>query len=306
MGVDSILSKHRTIGNGGTILNVDRNKARKRLVVVGNGMAGARVVEEILKRSPDQFDIVMFGAEPYGNYNRILLSNVLNGSQQATDIFINPLSWYRDNNIRLHAGVKASHIDRKRRVVVGAPLKKDSLAYSADAEPEGSAVDRRALRPRHHRDGLTPVCSSDGRLRRDRDFSLPNDRRLLAYCGVCARSAGARPSLAADLLGLEAARGLLSHGVEVTVLEAGPQLMMAQLDPEAGDMLLKTIEAMGIHVRCNTITTKISRADGRISHLEFKDGSMLGNRHGRCQHRNPPDHGDRDALGHHRESRDRL
>ena len=122
------------------ILDVERNKARKKLVVVGNGMAGARVVEEILKRSPDQFDIVMFGAEPYGNYNRILLSNVLNGTQQETDIFINPLAWYRDNNIRLHAGVKASDIDRKRRVVVGAPLKKDSLAYSTDAEPEGSTV----------------------------------------------------------------------------------------------------------------------------------------------------------------------
>ena len=121
------------------ILNVERNRLKK-LVVVGNGMAGARVVEEILKRSPDQFDIVMFGAEPYGNYNRILLSNVLNGSQQATDIFINPLAWYRDNNIRLHAGVKVSHIDRKRRVVVGAPLKKDSLAYSADAESEDNAA----------------------------------------------------------------------------------------------------------------------------------------------------------------------
>src|SRR5512134_4039275 len=104
--------------------------SRRRLVVVGNGMAGARVVEEILKRAPDRFDIVMFGAEPYGNYNRILLSNVLNGSQQATEIFINPLSWYQENGVRLHAGVKATRIDRTRRVVVGMPLKKDSLAYS--------------------------------------------------------------------------------------------------------------------------------------------------------------------------------
>src|SRR5215471_1709459 len=115
------------------------NSAKERLVVIGNGMAGARVVEEILKRAPEMFDIVMFGAEPYGNYNRILLSNVLNGSQKATDIFINPLSWYRENNIGLHAGVKVSHIDRKRRVVVGAPLKRDSLAYSANAEHEESA-----------------------------------------------------------------------------------------------------------------------------------------------------------------------
>src|SRR6187549_3728540 len=112
---------------------------REKLVVVGNGMAGARVVEEILKRAPDQFDITMFGAEPYGNYNRILLSNVLNGSQSATDIFMNPLSWYRENNIRLHAGVRATRIDRERRVVVGSALKKDSLAYSVDAVAEPGA-----------------------------------------------------------------------------------------------------------------------------------------------------------------------
>src|SRR5688572_9749296 len=116
-------------------------KAQKeRLIVIGNGMAGARVVEEILKRSPDRFDIVMFGAEPYGNYNRILLSNVLNGSQAATEIFMNPLAWYRENNIRLHAGVKVTHIDRRHRLVVGTPLQKDALAYSADAAAETGAA----------------------------------------------------------------------------------------------------------------------------------------------------------------------
>src|SRR6476620_631720 len=86
------------------------------------------------------FDIVMFGAEPYGNYNRILLSNVLNGSQAATEIFMNPLAWYRDRNIRLHAGVRALKIDRDRRVVVGHPLKKEALAYAVDAAAEPKAV----------------------------------------------------------------------------------------------------------------------------------------------------------------------
>jgi len=101
---------------------------KPKLVVIGNGMAGARVVEEILKRAPDQFEIVMFGAEPYGNYNRILLSNVLNGRQAATEIFMNPLAWYRENGVKLHAGVKATKIDRERKVVVGSPLEKDALA----------------------------------------------------------------------------------------------------------------------------------------------------------------------------------
>ena len=106
---------------------------KQKLVVIGNGMAGARVVEEILKRARDRFDIVMFGAEPYGNYNRILLSNVLNGSQAATEIFMNPLAWYVENGVKLHAGVRATRIDRERKVVIGSPLKKEALAYAVDA-----------------------------------------------------------------------------------------------------------------------------------------------------------------------------
>jgi nitrite reductase (NADH) large subunit len=251
------------------------NAGKRKLVVVGNGMAGARVVEEILKRAPGQFDITMFGAEPYGNYNRILLSNVLNGSQSATDIFMNPLSWYRENDIRLHAGVKATCIDRERKVVIGAPLKKDAMAYSVNAatEPEAAAIE----------EPYDNVIIATG----SRPFVPPMD----GFCGDgtflfrtiddcariadCARNNRRAAVIGGGLLGLEAARGLLTHGVEVTVLEAAPQLMIAQLDPEAGDMLRKTIEGMGIKVFCNTITSKIVRTDGRITHLEFKDGSTL-------------------------------
>ena len=89
---------------------------RERLVVIGNGMAGARVVEEILARDSNRFDITMFGSEPYGNYNRILLSNVLNGSQKMEDIFLNPLAWYEENKHQsLHVGVQSYLIDRERR-----------------------------------------------------------------------------------------------------------------------------------------------------------------------------------------------
>ena len=248
---------------------------KKRLVVVGNGMAGARVVEEILKRAPGVFDIVMFGAEPYGNYNRILLSNVLNGSQKATDIFINPLSWYRENNIGLHAGVKVSHIDRKRRVVVGVPLKKDSLAYSVNAESDESAA--AIEEPYDHviiATGSRPFVPSMEGFGGEGTFlfrTIDDCSRIADFAKNCRHAT----VIGGGLLGLEAARGLLSHGVEVTVLEAGPQLMGQQLDPEAGDMLLKTIESMGIHVRCNTITTKICRLGKRITHLEFKNGSTL-------------------------------
>lgn len=93
---------------------------KQRLVVIGNGMAGARTVEEVLARGgADLFDIAMFGDEPYGNYNRILLSGVLNGTYQADEIFLNPLEWYEKNNIRLHAGMRAAGIARRAKQVFG-------------------------------------------------------------------------------------------------------------------------------------------------------------------------------------------
>ena len=91
---------------------------KTRLVVIGNGMAGARAVEEVLARGgAEQFEITMFGDEPYGNYNRILLSNILSGVQDSDEIYINPLSWYAENNITLHAGARVEEIDRAARAV---------------------------------------------------------------------------------------------------------------------------------------------------------------------------------------------
>lgn len=93
--------------------------AKQKLVVIGNGMAGARAVEEILKRGGrDTFDIVMFGDEPYGNYNRILLSNILNGTQTLQDITMNSLDWYVENGIKLHAGQRVDMVDRAAKVVI--------------------------------------------------------------------------------------------------------------------------------------------------------------------------------------------
>ena len=218
----------------------------KKLVVVGNGMAGARVVEEILKRAPDRFDIVMFGAEPYGNYNRILLSNVLNGTQSAPDIFMNPLSWYRENGITLHAGVKATRIDRERRVVVGTPLTKAALAYAADAAgddgcrapveaPYDHVIIATGSRP------FVPPMEGFGGPGTFLFRTIDDCSRIADYARASRRAA----VIGGGLLGLEAARGLLTHDVEVTVLEAAPQLMMAQLDQESGDMLRATIERHG-------------------------------------------------------------
>ncbi|EDY16573.1 nitrite reductase (NAD(P)H), large subunit [Chthoniobacter flavus Ellin428] len=251
------------------------NQNKTKLVVVGNGMAGARVVEEILKRASDRFEIVMFGAEPYGNYNRILLSNVLNGSQAASEIFMNPLAWYRDNGIKLHAGVRATRIDRQRKVVIGAPLEKDALAYAADAaavpdaalieEPYDHVIIATGSRP------FVPPMEGFGGPGTFLFRTLDDCDQIANYAKTCKEAA----VIGGGLLGLEAARGLLTHGVEVTVLEAAPQLMIAQLDFESGKMLRDTMEGMGIQVMCEKITTKIVYDDGRIRRLDFKDGSTL-------------------------------
>src|SRR2546425_7137791 len=92
---------------------------RPTMVVIGTGMAGAKVVEEVTARAPDRFAIRMFGAEPHGTYNRILLSSVLGGFQDPNQLWINPLDWYEERNVHVHCGVKAQAIDRQRKVVIG-------------------------------------------------------------------------------------------------------------------------------------------------------------------------------------------
>ena len=248
---------------------------RRKLVVIGNGMAGTRVVEEILDRAPDAFDITMFGAEPYGNYNRILLSSVLGGAEAPTEIFMNPIGWYRDNGIRLHAGVKASRIDRRSRVVVGRRLRKDASAYSVDAADEDGAAEIEepydvVIIATGSRPFVPPVEGIEGAgafLFR----TIDDCARIADYARECRHAA----VIGGGLLGLEAARGLLTHDVEVTVLEAAPQLMAAQLDAEAGKMLRKTIEGIGIRVMCGVMTRRVARSDEGVTHLEFTDGNRL-------------------------------
>src|SRR4051812_49786804 len=111
---------------------------RPRLVVIGNGMAGARLVEDVLALNRDRFDVTMFGDEPYGNYNRILLSNVLNGSQDPDEIFLNPLDWYAQNQIQLLTRPRVTSIDRSARTITlsdGRTLPYDKLVIATGSRP---------------------------------------------------------------------------------------------------------------------------------------------------------------------------
>jgi nitrite reductase (NADH) large subunit len=247
---------------------------KSRLVVIGNGMAGARVVEEILSRAPDKFDIVMFGAEPYGNYNRILLSNVLNQTQEPKEIFMNPLTWYKENNITLHAGVKAFHIDRQRKVILAKSMVQDGTPYlenEADLTgvplevPYDYVIVATGSRP------FVPPIEGFGQKGTFLFRTIDDCRWIAQYARNCRKAL----VIGGGLLGLEAARGLMTHNLEVTVVEAAPQLMGVQLDLEAGQMLKGIMESMGIRVLVSKLSSRIEITDGKVTGLAFKDGERL-------------------------------
>jgi nitrite reductase (NADH) large subunit len=236
---------------------------KQKLVVIGNGMAGARFVEDLLARGGgNQFDIVMFGDEPYGNYNRILLSGVLSGTHHAQDIFINPLAWYEENDIRLHAGVRIEWIDRVGKQVIGAggmiePY--DKLVIATGSSP--------FVPP------MAGLKSEEGEGYKNGVFVF----RTLDDCdGIAkyAETAQRAVVIGGGLLGLEAARGLINRGLETQVVHLMGHLMEVQLDGQAGRMLKRSMTEMGVQVHLEKQTTAIL-GNGHVTGLQFKDGSAL-------------------------------
>ena len=248
---------------------------KKKIVVIGNGMAGARVVEEILGRTPDKFNFVMFGAEPYGNYNRILLSNVLNQTQEASDIFINPLSWYEENKITLHAGFKVTHIDTKQKKVVAQELHPQAAAYAVHTKEAflGTSLEESydyLIIATGSRPFVPPMEGFGG----EGTFlfrTIDDCDHIADYAKNCQRAV----VIGGGLLGLEAARGLMTHNLEVTIVEAAPQLMPAQLDVESAQILKRTMETMGLMVFTDRKTSHIHKVDGKITSLLFSDGATI-------------------------------
>src|SRR5438105_1946426 len=231
--------------------------SRQALVVVGTGMAGAKLVEEIHDSAPDRFSIRMFGAEPYGTYNRILLSTVLGGFQDPGKLWIKPLEWYEKRGVLVHVGVKAEAIDRQRKVVTGAGGKVE--------EPYDLLVMATGSRP------FVPPMEGTKQQGVFVFRTIDDCQTIGAYAQECDRAV----VIGGGLLGLEAARGLLSHGLEVTVVEVAPHLMVQQLDPTGGALLRQKLEAMGVRVLLEKATTHLLGEDGRVTGVRFQDGSVL-------------------------------
>ena len=234
---------------------------KQQLVVVGNGMAGGRFVEELIARNGgEHFDIVVFGDEPYGNYNRILLSSVLAGSHETKDIFLNSIEWYQENGITLHLGVRVESIDRARKMVCtadGIQQRYDRLVFATGSKPFVPPME-----------GLT---NAEGQFLSGAFVfrTLDDAFRLMKHAAESRKAV----VIGGGLLGLEAARGLLNRGLEVHVVELMPHPMTMQLDASAGAVLQLTLENMGIRFHLGkSITTAIG--NGKIDAVKFSDGSM--------------------------------
>ncbi|WP_198588384.1 nitrite reductase large subunit NirB [Geodermatophilus chilensis] len=243
-------------------LDDDDTDARSRLVVVGNGMAGARLVEEVLERGGgDQFRITVFGDEPHGNYNRIMLSPVLAGESHEDDIVLNSHDWYADNGVHLRAGVRVERIDTAAKTVLGSDGSVTPYDHLVLATGSYSFIPP-----------MTGVRREDGSLLPGvfGFRTIDETRAMLEATGRCRRAV----VMGGGLLGLEAARALQGHGLQVDLVHAMPHLMNAQLDAEAGAILKRSVESLGIAVHLDVLATEVLGTE-HVEGVVLKDGRRL-------------------------------
>jgi nitrite reductase (NADH) large subunit len=234
---------------------------KMKLVMIGNGMAGVRTLEELLKIAPDLYDITVFGAEPHANYNRILLSPVLAGEMTLTDIMLNDVDWYAANGITLHLNSKIVRIDRHAKKVIaanGVEAQYDRLLLATGSNPLMLPI---------------PGCGLNGVI----TYRDIHDTNAMIESASQYQNAVV---IGGGLLGLEAANGLKLRGMQVTVVHLMEWLMERQLDRTAARMLQQSLEAKGLRFRLNTQTAEIvGDADGgkagRVTGVRFKDGSEI-------------------------------
>ncbi|MBL8512468.1 MAG: NAD(P)/FAD-dependent oxidoreductase, partial [Betaproteobacteria bacterium] len=230
---------------------------KMKLVVVGNGMAGMRTVEELLKLAPDLYNITVFGAEPHPNYNRILLSPVLAGEQTFGDIVLNTREWYAENGIRLLTGKTIVKIDRRAREVIaddGTREPYDRLLLATGSNP--------FILPLPGRDLKGVLTYRD----------IADTEAMIAAAGTMREAV----VIGGGLLGLEAANGLKLRGMDVTVVHVMQWLMERQLDRTAAGLLQQSLEDKGLKFRLEAHTgALVGGDDGRVRAVQLKTGEEI-------------------------------
>ena len=238
------------------ITNNGTSQEKMKLVLVGNGLAGMRCLEDLLDMAPDRYEVTVIGEEPWGNYNRIMLSPVLSGDKIIEDIMLHPYAWYSDKGIHFIAGDAAVKIDRPRKQVYtekGIVVDYDRLILATGSKPF-----------------IPPIKGSD--LKGVLSFrDIYDVNTMLEYCKNKKNSV----VIGGGLLGLEAAYGLKQRGMNVTVLHLMDRIMDRQLDARASALLKQSIEAKGIPVLTEANTEELIGQDGHVSQLRLKDGTVL-------------------------------
>ncbi|KYD05770.1 NADPH-nitrite reductase [Bacillus atrophaeus] len=228
---------------------------KKQLVLVGNGMAGVRAIEEILSVSKDEFQIIIFGSEPHPNYNRILLSKVLQGDTDIKDITLNDWNWYEENNIQLYTNETVIKVDPENKTVItdsGRIQPYDELILATGSVPFILPI------PGADKKGVTAFRDI-----KDTDIMLAASKEYKKAAVI-----------GGGLLGLEAARGLLNLGMDVSVIHLAPFLMERQLDATAGRLLQNELEKQGMTFLLEKQTEEIY-GDDRVEGIRFKDGTSI-------------------------------
>jgi nitrite reductase (NADH) large subunit len=234
---------------------------RKRLAIIGNGMATSRLLDELIQRGgTNTFDIAVFGEEPRGGYNRILLSRVLAGDH-PDEIMLKPSAWYADRGVIFHSGTRVTQIEPVARKLTTSDG--EHHAYDVCVFATGSA----------------PIVPPISGLKQD-DGS-PRDGvhvfRTVADCEAIrerARPGSSAVVVGGGLLGLEAAKGLSDLGLHVTVLHLAPVLMNTQLDRAGGELLRRAIQKMGIYVRTETSASAVM-GNGHVEAVRLNSGEVV-------------------------------
>lgn len=236
-----------------------KNSSKEKLVVIGNGMAGGRFLSELLERDADRFEIVVIGAEPHGNYNRILLSPVLSGEKNLDEIMINSLDWYTENLIDLMTNAWVTAVDTENKLIT--VNHEDQIAYDKLVIATGSNPFILPI-PGNELEGV--VCFRD----------INDVHTMMEACKTHKKAV----VIGGGLLGLEAANGLMLQGMEVTVVQRSNCLMDRQLDQTAGELLQNSLEERGIHFKMQGETSAFESKTGKpsqVGSVKFADGSSI-------------------------------